>query len=419
VLRAGRGAGKTRSAAEQICDGVVAGRRRIALVGRSAADAREVMVEGESGVLACSPDGFRPTYEPSKRRLTWPNGAIATTYSAESGDQLRGPQHDMAWCDELAAWADAHKGDVLDTSWNNLMLGLRLGTDPRCIVTTTPRQVKLFRQIIARRSTVVTSASTYANLANLAPAFREQVLAAYEGTRIGRQELLGELLEDVEGALWTLVGLDSDRVTESDVPDLVRIVIGFDPAVTSNASSDESGIVVVGIDAQGHLYVLADYSMRGTPDACATKIRDAYLAHAADAVIVEVNNGGDYIPDALRKVDGRMAVKVVRATRGKRTRAEPVSMRYEQHRAHHVGTHPQLEDQMTSWVAENRESPDRVDALVWAATDLLAGGTGTAFLAHLRARESSGDLEVKHTDWAALHEKARDQRAKGKVGVRG
>lgn len=211
MIRSGRGFGKTRAGAEWVIHRARTIGRRIALVGRSAGDIREVMVEGESGILACSPDLFRPNYEPSKRRLTWPNGAVATTYSAEEPSLLRGPQHDSAWCDELSSWADAGKGDRLDTAWNNLMLGLRLGTDPRAVVTTTPKPNKITRELSEKATTIVTVGSTYENLDNLAPTFRQQVLAAYEGTRIGRQELSGELLSDIEGALWTLAVIDATR----------------------------------------------------------------------------------------------------------------------------------------------------------------------------------------------------------------
>lgn len=212
LFSGGRGTGKTRAGAEWVLDQVWnRGARRIALVARTPADARDVMIYGDSGIMACSDPHPRPEHEPTKRRLIWPNGAQAFTYSAAAPSQLRGPQHDAAWCDELAAWPDATKGDTLDTSWNNLMLGLRIGRDPRCFVTTTPKRVKLMRQLMDRSTTQVTTDTTYANLENLAPSFRHQVLAAYEGTRIGRQELHGEMLTDVEGALWTLEQIDRLR----------------------------------------------------------------------------------------------------------------------------------------------------------------------------------------------------------------
>lgn len=216
LIRSGRGFGKTRSGAEWVNWRVAHGARRVALVGRSAGDIREVMIEGESGILAVAEEGRRPLYEPSKRRLTWPNGAIGTTFSAEEPSNLRGPEHDTAWCDELSSWDDAHRGDRIDTAWNNLMLGLRIGKDPRCLVTTTPKPNRLMREVSARNSTVISSGSTYDNLDNLAPSFRAQILAAYEGTRIGQQELMGEMLDDVEGALWDMATIESNRVEFMD-----------------------------------------------------------------------------------------------------------------------------------------------------------------------------------------------------------
>ncbi len=211
-LRAGRGTGKSRSGAEYVHERVRKGQwRRVALVARSAADCREVIVEGESGLLATAPEGWRPVYQPTRRRLVWPNGAMGFTYSSQEPDLLRGPQHDGCWADELSSWSDAHRGDRVDTTWNNLMLGLRLGQDPRCVVTTTPKPNRLTREVSAKPSTVVTSGSTYDNLKNLAPSFKEQVLTAYEGSRVGRQELMGELIEDVEGALWRLENIELTR----------------------------------------------------------------------------------------------------------------------------------------------------------------------------------------------------------------
>jgi phage terminase large subunit-like protein len=257
---AGRGAGKTRSAAEWVNEKARENPDcRIALVGRTPADVRDVMIEGESGILACA-GKQRPVYESTKRKLTWPNGSTAHAYSAEVPAQLRGPQHGFAWCDEPAAWTDASKGDVLDTAWNNLMLGLRLGSNPQCVATTTPKPNALIRTLLARKSTVISRGSTYDNLANLAPSFRENVLATYEGTRIGRQELLGELLEDVEGALWTLAQIEAGRVTTA--PDLQRVIVAVDPSGGSGPNSDEQGIVVVGLGADGDLYVLADRSCK-------------------------------------------------------------------------------------------------------------------------------------------------------------
>ena len=370
LLLAGRGFGKTRTLSEWVCEQVASGRAsRIALVAATAADARDVLVEGQSGILAVAPPSFRPIYEPSKRRLTWPNGAIATTFSAEEPDRLRGPQHDAAICDELASWSRPE-------TWDMLQFGLRLGRHPRCLVATTPRPTKLIRELLAREGhdVVVTRGSTYENRANLAPGFFDQIIRKYEGTRLGRQELDAELLDDTPGALWSHAIIDAVRL--SAVPVLQRIVVAIDPAVTSGEDADETGIVVVGIDHQGHGYVLADASGKYQPIEWAKIAIAAYRAHHAERIVAEVNNGGDMVENTLRMVDPNVPFTAVRASRGKVTRAEPVSALYEQGRMHHVGTFPQLEDQMTNFTSDfDRQaagySPDRVDALVWAATDLL------------------------------------------------
>lgn len=362
---AGRGAGKTRSAAEWVVGKArtVPG-CRIALVGRTPADVRDVMVEGESGILVCSRD-TRPEYEPTKRRLTWPNGSTATAYSAEVPSQLRGPQHHYAWCDEAASWSDAPKGDVVDSSWNNLLLGLRLGDRPRVVVTTTPKANRLMRTILTRSTTVTTRASTFDNLANLSPSFREQVLATYEGTRIGRQELYGELLEDVEGALWTLDMLDAARVEAA--PDLTRCVVGVDPA---GGGKDSTGIVVAGQGADGVFYVVGDRSCRLSPAGWAQRAIAAYNTYSADRIVAEKNYGGEMVASTIANVDASARVQMVTASRGKVQRAEPVAALYEQGKVKHVGAFPELEDQMTQWTPESGTSPDRMDALVWALSDL-------------------------------------------------
>jgi predicted phage terminase large subunit-like protein len=379
LLLAGRGFGKTRTLAEWVCEQAASGQAsRIALVAATAADARDVLVEGESGILAVAPPWCRPIYEPSKRRLTWPNGAIATTFSAEEPDRLRGPQHDAAVCDELGSWSRPE-------TWDMLQFGLRLGRNPRCLVATTPRPTKLIRELLAResRDVVVTRGSTYENRPNLAPGFFEQVIRKYEGTRLGRQELNAELLEDTPGALWSHGIIDAAR--QAAAPHLVRIVVAIDPAATSGEDADETGIVVVGIDNQGHGYVLADASGKYQPIEWAQTAIAAYRAHRADRIVAETNNGGEMVAATLRMVDPNVPFTAVHASRGKVTRAEPVSALYEQGRMHHVGTFPQLEDQMTNFTADfDRNaagySPDRVDALVWAVTDLmLAEMKGYAF----------------------------------------
>ena len=370
LLLAGRGFGKTRTLAEWVCEQAASGQAsRIALVAATAADARDVLVEGESGILAVAPPWCRPIYEPSKRRLTWPNGVIATTFSAEEPDRLRGPQHDAAVCDELASWSHPE-------TWDMLQFGLRLGRKPRCLIATTPRPTKLLRELLAREGhdVVVTRGSSYDNKANLAPAFFAQIVKKYEGTRLGRQELNAELLEDTPGALWSQGLIDGTRI--SAAPELTRIVVAVDPAATSGEDADETGVVVVGQDKDGQGYVLADCSGRYTPIEWARIAISAYRTHHADRIVAERNNGGDMVEATLRMVDQNVPVTTVWASRGKVTRAEPISALYEQGRMHHVGTFPQLEDQMTNFTSDfDREaagySPDRLDAMVWAATELL------------------------------------------------
>src|SRR6516162_5506012 len=348
LLLAGRGFGKTRCGAEWVRAEVKAGRRRIALVGPTAADARNVMVEGASGILAISPDPERPLYEPSKRRLTWPNGAVATTYSADEPERLRGPQHDAAWCDEFAAWR-------YPEAWDMLMFGMRLGGDPRVVVTTTPKPTKVIRDLLDDPTTIITRGTSYDNATNLAPAFLAQIVKRYEGTRLGRQELNAEVLEDVPGALWNRKRLEELRWPHfKAVPELVRIVVAIDPAASSSEDADETGIILAGKDANGTGYVLGDYSGRYTPTQWAWRAIALYREHKADRIVAEVNNGGEMV------------------------RAEPVAALYEQRpgRVWHVGSFPRLEDQMCGFTTNfDRKtagfSPDRVDALVWAFTDLL------------------------------------------------
>jgi phage terminase large subunit-like protein len=368
LLLAGRGFGKTRTGAELVRSRVAArGARRVALVAPTAGDARGVMVEGESGILAISPQWDRPHWEPSRRRLTWPNGAIATFYSADEPERLRGPQHDAAWCDELASWR-------YPETWDMLMFGLRLGNDPRVVVTTTPRPTSLIRTLLKHPSVVVTRGSTYENRPNLASHFLDQIVRKYEGTRLGRQELDAEILDDVPGALWTHRLIDAGRVTAT--PELTRVIVAIDPAVTSGGESDETGIIVAGKDANLHGYVLADASGRYPSIEWARTAIAAYRAYNADRIVAEVNNGGDLVETTIRMVDPNVPFTAVRATRGKAIRAEPVAALYEQGRLHHVGGFAALEDQMTSFMVDLSRgnagySPDRVDALVWAFTELL------------------------------------------------
>lgn len=391
---AGRGAGKTRSAAEWVIEKATQNPGcRIALIGRTPADVRDVMIEGDSGIMSCAPEGQKPIYEPSKRRLTWPNGSIGIAYSAEVPSQLRGPQHHFAWADEASSWTDARKGDVVDTAWNNLMLGLRLGQDVRCMVTTTPKPNKLTREIMGRASTRISRGSTYDNLGNMAPSFREQVLATYEGTRIGRQELMGEMLDDVLGALWTVQMLDEAKVR--DLPDMERVVVSIDPSGGDGPNSDEQGIVVAGKGVDGLFYILADRSCKLSPQGWASRAVEAFHEFSADRIVAERNYGGDMVEQIIKTISPNVAVKTVTASRGKVQRAEPIAALYEQSRVKHHGTMAELEDQMTTWTPIAGGSPDRMDALVWALTDLSqGGGQGSAFLNAMKARAEKDGTEV-------------------------
>jgi phage terminase large subunit-like protein len=372
LLLAGRGFGKTRTGAELVRARALSGTaRRIAFIAPTAADVRDVMVEGESGVLAISPDRERPLFEPSKRRLSWANGAIATLFSADEPERLRGPQHDLAWCDELAAWR-------YPEAWDMLMFGMRLGDDPRVVVTTTPRPTRLIRELLADPKVAVTRGTTMENRGNLAAAFLEQIVKRYQGTRLGRQELEAEILEDVPGALWRRATIEAARMAAA--PGLARIVVAIDPAAASTEQADETGIVVAGADAGAHGYVLADVSGRYAPAEWAHAAITAYRAHSADRIVAEVNNGGEMVEATLRMIDPNVPFRAVRAARGKSARAEPVAALYEQGRVRHVGVFPQLEDQMCGFVpgahggverSAGAGSPDRVDALVWAITELL------------------------------------------------
>lgn len=371
LIQAGRGFGKTRCGAEWVRSLVEKRQaRRIALVAPTAADVRDVMVEGESGILAVCPPWDRPRYEPSKRRLTWKNGAVATTYSADEPERLRGPQHDAAWCDEVASWR-------YPAAWDMLMFGLRLGENPRTCVTTTPKPVPLFKSIKKSPGTALTRGSTYDNRENLAPTFFNQIITVYEGTRLGRQELAGEELEDTPGALWTLGLIEVYRLAE--VPPgvaLERIVVGLDPSATDNEDSDEAGIVTAARGSDGHLYVLADDSLQASPLGWAKVAIGAYDRRKADRLVAEKNNGGDMVEAVVRTADPNVSYKSVWASRGKLTRAEPIAALYEKGMAHHVGTFPDLESQMCGWMP-GQPSPDRMDALVWAASDLMLGPSGT------------------------------------------
>jgi phage terminase large subunit-like protein len=325
------------------------------------------MVEGESGILEISPPWAYPKYEPSKRRLTWPNGATATTYSGDEPDQLRGPQHDFIWADELAAWK------YPEETWDNAQFGLRLGI-AKALVTTTPRPIKVLRDLLKEPGTVITRGSTYENLENLSERYRS-IIRKYQGTRLGEQELKGVLLEDIPGALWTRANIDKNRVAVH--PDLVRVVVAMDPAVTSTEEAAEMGIVVAGKGVDGLGYVLDDVSVRDTPKTASEVAVRAYHTRKADRIVAEVNNGGEWIEAVLRTVDMNISYKCLHASRGKIARAEPISSLYEQDRVKHVGNFDLLEDQLCTYVP-GEKSPDRLDALVWALTELQIEEPGFA-----------------------------------------
>jgi phage terminase large subunit-like protein len=372
VVCAGRGFGKTRTGAEWVRELVETGAaRRIALVAPTAADARDVMVEGPAGILAISSPWCRPEYEPSKRRLTWPTGAIATTFSSEESDRLRGPQHDAAWFDELAAMTDP------SAIWDMAQFGLRLGTRPRWLVTTTPKPIKLLRELLAREGhdVVITRGSTFDNAANLAPSFLQTIRARYENTRLGRQELNAELLLDVQGSLWPRDLLDRANGNWK-LPDMKRVVVAVDPSGTRGEedSGDSIGIIVAGLGVDNFGYVLADRTCKLSPDGWGRVAVNAYREFKADRIIAERNFGGAMVEHVIRTVDRNVSYKEVTASRGKIARAEPISALYEQSKIRHVGSFIELEDQLCAMTSEGYVgdgSPDRADALVWALTELM------------------------------------------------
>ena len=379
VIMGGRGAGKTRAGAEWVRSMVEGARpldagrcRRVALVGETIEQVREVMIFGDSGILACSPADRRPDWEATRKRLVWPNGAVASVHTAHDPEGLRGPQFDAAWVDELAKWKKAEE------TWDQLQFALRLGDDPRVCVTTTPRNVSVLKKLLASPSTVSTHAPTEANAANLAGSFLEEVRARYRGTRLGRQELDGVLLADAEGALWTSEMLEGGRIQK--LPEFDRIVVGVDPATTAGSGSDECGIVVVGAQTQGppqswRAVVLADCTVQGaTPSGWARAAISAMEQYGADRLVVETNQGGLMVGEVLRQIDPLVPLKSVHASRGKVARAEPVAALYEQGRVSHAAGLDALEDQMCRMTARGYEgsgSPDRVDALVWALHELM------------------------------------------------
>lgn len=328
------------------------------------------MIEGTSGILSCFPPGEAPFYQPSKRhKLTWPNGNIALGFSADEPQRLRGPQCCRFWADELAAWRFGQD------AWDNLMFGFRIGDDLRGCITTTPKPINLVRELVKDPGTHVTRASTYENRSFLGKKFFDSIIRKYEGTRLGRQELLAELLDDVPGAMWTRAMIDAGRIKLQDVhwDLLTRIVVAIDPAVTSNEKSDETGIIVAALTRSSHVIILDDGSCRASPGEWAQRAVDLYRQWKADRIVAEINNGGDLVELAIRGVAPFVAYRTVRASRGKKKRAEPVAALYEQGRVHHVGYFPELETQMCEWtpLGEEDQADDRMDALCWAITELL------------------------------------------------
>jgi phage terminase large subunit-like protein len=379
VIMGGRGAGKTRAGSEWVrreVEGAGPGdpgrARRVALVGETVDQVREVMIFGESGILACTPPDRRPEWQATRKQLQWPNGAVAQVFSAHEPDSLRGPQFDAAWVDELAKWKKA------EATWDQLQFALRLGENPRQVVTTTPQNVAVLKAILKNPSTVMTHAPTDANRAYLAASFLEEVQTRYGGTSLGAQELQGLLVEDVEGALWTTAMLEAGRLTAPPV--CTRIVVAVDPPVTGHGKSDECGIVVVGAITDGppqnwRAVVLEDATVTGaSPDQWARAAIAAMQRHGADRLVAEVNQGGDLVEGVIRQIDPLVPYRAVRASRNKVARAEPVSALYEQGRVAHLRGLAALEAQMCQMTAQGylgKGSPDRVDALVWALTDLI------------------------------------------------
>ena len=378
MILGGRGSGKTRAGAEWVRakaigdfadDGEPA---RIALVGKTLHEVRNVMIEGVSGLLAIHPDAERPEFESSKRRLTWPNGAIAEMFSGDEIEGLRGPQFSAAWCDELAKWRDP------EAAWDMLQFGLRLGASPQSVVTTTPRALGFLKKLMSDEATVAVKLATADNDTNLAPAFLSEMTRRYQGSSLGRQELMGEVVDDMDASLWRRSWIEAQRVARA--PELKRCVVALDPPVTATAHSDACGIVVAGLGVDNRAYVIADRSVQGREaQVWARAALAAYDDFGADRLVAEVNQGGDLVAVVLQQFREHLPVHKVRATRGKWLRAEPVAALYAEGRVAHAGRFDALEDQMCAFGSDglvNGKSPDRVDALVWALTDLMLGGGG-------------------------------------------
>ena len=379
MVLAGRGFGKTRLGAEWLAakailnDGI-----RCAIVARTFQDVRQVCVEGVSGILAILKEyDAIDNWNKSNGVIELKNGSIIQTFSADSPDSLRGPQFHFAWTDELAAWQ-------YEDTWNQLQFGLRLGEHPQTVITTTPRPTKLVKSLLKRDTTLVTRGSTFDNAENLSKTALLELQAKYGGTRLGQQELYGAILDDNPGALWRRAMIDSARIQLADKPTFTRVVVGVDPAVTSGEDSDNTGIVVAGMTADGHYYVLDDVTLKASPQEWASAAVNAYEKYKADRIVAETNNGGDLVIHLLQQVKPTVATKKVTATRGKQLRAEPVAALYEQGRVHHVGYFTELEDEMCEYEPGiTKNSPDRMDALVWALTELSEGSAAINFLSSL------------------------------------
>lgn len=365
LILAGRGFGKTRTGAETVRDWKRQGHAYVNLIGATADDARDIMVEGESGILACCPKSERPYYKKSERALIWRDGSKSLIFTADEPERLRGKQHGKLWCDELASWR-------YPESWDQAQFGLRLGDKPQAIVTTTPRPTPIIKGLVKDPTTAVTRGSTYDNKANLAKSFLTKIVAKYEGTRLGRQELNAEILDDNPGALWKRDTIEASRTKGH--PRLGRIVIGVDPAVSSHEGSDDTGIGAAGLGDDGHVYVIDDSTVQmATPGEWGAAVVDCFERHNADRIVAEKNQGGDLVESNLRAQRPYLPISLVHAKKGKALRAEPVAALYEQGKVHHVGLLSQLEDEMCDWnpTLSGQRSPNRIDWLVYAITELL------------------------------------------------
>jgi phage terminase large subunit-like protein len=368
LILAGRGWGKTLTGAQDMAWFALNNPdSRIAIVAPTFADGRDTCIEGESGLISILSENLIANYNRSLGELVLHNGSRFKTFSSDTPERLRGPQHHRAWCDELGSWKYSE-------TWDQLLFGLRLGDNPKVIVTTTPKPIPLVKDLAKRKDVHITSGSTFENKANLAESSLEQLKQRYEGTRLGRQELYAEVLEDVEGSLWSRDLIEKSILPYNEkLPDMKRIVVAVDPAVTANKNSDETGIVVCSVDFKGRYYILNDMSGKYTPDAWAKKTVETYESYNADKVIAEVNNGGDLVERVVKTQDANVSYKSVRATRGKFVRAEPIAALYEQKRVKHLERFSILEDQLCSYNPEiTSQSPDRLDALVWGLTELSA-----------------------------------------------